>query len=50
MNILRVDRSKTKYFVLHNGMITWNALPDVLSKRIFYDVQKQGTKFVSRKR
>ena len=27
--ILSANRSKTKYCVLHNGMITWNFLPDV---------------------
>ena len=25
----REYRSLTKYFVLHDGMITWNSLPDV---------------------
>ena len=29
MSILRANRSKTKYCVLHNGMIAWNSLPDV---------------------
>ena len=29
MSILRVNRSKTKHCVLHNGMITWNYSPDV---------------------
>ena len=38
MSILRVNRSKTKHCVLHNGMITWN-----------FNVQEQGTKFLSRK-
>ena len=28
MSILLVNRSKTKYCVLHNGMITWNSLPE----------------------
>ena len=28
MSILPVNRSKTKHCVLHNGMITWNSLPD----------------------
>ena len=27
LSILRVNRSKTKHCVLHNGMITWNSLP-----------------------
>ena len=26
MSILRVNRSKTKHCVLHNGMITWNSV------------------------
>ena len=30
MSILRVNRSKTKYCVLHSGMTTCNYLPDVL--------------------
>ena len=29
MSILLVNRSKTKHCVLHNGMITWNSLPDI---------------------
>ena len=50
MSILHVKRSKRKYFVLHNGMITWNSLPDVVkSQRIIFDVREQGTKFLSRK-
>ena len=28
MSILRVIRSNAKHCVLHNGMITWNSLPD----------------------
>ena len=43
MSILRVNRSKTKHCVLHNGMITWNSLPDI------FNVQEQGTKFLYRK-
>ena len=47
MSILRVNRSKTKYCVLHNGMVTWNSLPDIF--KVIFDVQEQGTKFLSRK-
>ena len=48
MNIVRVTRSKTKYCVLHNCMITWNFLPiSLLSFSI--DVEEQGKKFLSRK-
>ena len=31
MSILCVNRSKTKYCVLHNGKITWNSLPAVFN-------------------
>ena len=48
MSILRVNRSTTKYCVLYNGMIRWNYLPDVC-QRILFDVQEQGTKFLSSK-
>ena len=51
MSILRLNRSKTKHCVHHNGMITWNSLPDIfkLSQRILFNVQEQGTKFLSKK-
>ena len=43
MSILRVNRSKTKHCVLHNGIITWNSLPDIFkSQRILFNVQEQG--------
>ena len=29
MSILHVNRSETKHCVLHNGMITWNSLPNI---------------------
>ena len=29
MSILCMNRSKTKYCVLHNGKIIWNSLPDI---------------------
>ena len=47
-----MNRSKTKHCVLHIGMITWNSLPDVFKVNcqcILFDVQEQGTKFLSRK-
>ena len=51
MSNLSKNRSTTKYCVLHNVMITWNSLYSrcIKSQRILFDVQKQGTKFVSRK-
>ena len=50
MNILRVNRSKTKHCVLHNGMITWNSLPDIFKVNVSgFNVQEQGTKFLSGK-
>ena len=53
MSILRMNRSKTKYtvHVLHNGMITWNSLPDVFKVNLFFSMFRieQGTKFLSRK-
>ena len=50
VSILRVNRSKTKHCVLHNGMIIWNSLPDIFkSQRFLLNVQEQGTKFVSGK-
>ena len=41
MSILLVNRSKRKHCVLHNGMITWNFLPDIFnSQRIIFNVQE----------
>ena len=34
ISILRVNRSKTKHCVLHNGMIMWNSLPDIFKVNI----------------
>ena len=36
MSILRVNRSKTKHCVLHNGMITWNSLPDMFKVNVSF--------------
>ena len=36
MRILRVNRSKTKHCVLHNGMITWNSLPDIFKVNVSF--------------
>ena len=49
MNVLYVNRSNTKYCIRHDGMITWNSLPDVykVNLTILFDVQEQGTKFLS---
>ena len=50
MNILSVNRSKTKHCVLHNGMITWISLPDIFKVNISgFNVQEQGTQFLSGK-
>ena len=38
MSILRVNRSKTKHCVLHNGMITWNSLPDVFKVNLSFSM------------
>ena len=40
MSILRVNRSKTKHGVLHNGigMITWNSSPDIFKVNIFFSM------------
>ena len=34
MSILRVNRSKTKHCVLHNGMITWNSLTHIFKVNV----------------
>ena len=38
MSILRVNRSKTKYCVLHKGMVTWNYLPDVIKVNVSFSM------------
>ena len=35
ISILLVNRSKTKHCVLHNGMITWNSLPDIFKFNVY---------------
>ena len=40
MSILRVNRSKTKHCVLHNGMITWNFLPDIFKVNVSFSIFK----------
>ena len=40
MSILRVNRSKTKHCVLHNGMITWNYLPDIFKVNVSFSMFK----------
>ena len=49
-SIIRVNRSETKYCVLHNG-ITWNYLPDVFKVNLSFSAFKnsQGTKILSGK-
>ena len=41
MSILRVNRSKTKLCVLHNGMITWNSLPDIFKVNVSFSMFKR---------
>ena len=38
--ILRVNRSKTKYCVFHNGTITYNSLPDVFKVTLSFSMFK----------
>ena len=40
MSILGVNRSKTKHCVLHNGMITWNSLPDIFKVNVSFSMFK----------
>ena len=40
MSILRLNRSKTKYCVLHNGMMTWNSLPDIFEVNVSFPIFK----------
>ena len=40
MSILRMNRSKTKHCVLHNGLITWNSLPDVFKVNVSFSMFK----------
>ena len=40
MSILRVNRSKTKHCVLHNGMIRWNSLPDIFKVNVSFSMLK----------
>ena len=40
MSILRVNRSKTKHCVLHNGMITPNSLPDIFKVNVSFSMFK----------
>ena len=44
MSILRVNRSKTKYCVLHNGMITWNSLPDIFKVNVSVSMFKRNVR------
>ena len=39
MSILRVNKSKTKHCVLHNG-ITWNSLPDIFKVNVSFSMFK----------
>ena len=40
MSILPVNRSKTKHCVFHNGMITWNSLPDIFKVNVSFSMFK----------
>ena len=46
MSSLSVNWSKTKHCVGHNGMITWNSLPDVLKVNITFSVLKKYMAFL----
>ena len=50
MSILRVNRTKTKHCVLHNGMITWNSLPDIFKVNLSFSMfNSKEQKFLSGK-
>ena len=38
MSILRLNRSKTKHCVLHNSMIMWNSLPDIIKVNVSFSM------------
>ena len=40
MSSLRVNRSKIKHCVLHNGMITWNYLLDIFKLNVSFSMFK----------
>ena len=40
MSILRVNGSKTRHCVLHNGMITRNSLPDIFKINVYFSMFK----------
>ena len=40
MSILRLNGSKTKHCVLHNGMIAWNSLPDIFKVNVSFSMFK----------
>ena len=40
MSILRLNRSKTKHYVLHNGMLTWNSLTDIRKVNVSLSIFK----------
>ena len=44
MRILRVNSSKIKHRVLHNGMITWNTLPDVFKVSVSFSTFKSNVR------
>ena len=47
MSILRVNRSKRKHCVLHNGMITWNSLPDIFKVDVSFSMFKSKLSMLS---
>ena len=47
MSILRVNRSKRKHCVLHNGMITWNSLPDIFKVNVSFSMFKSKLSMLS---
>ena len=40
MSILSMYRFKTKKCVLHNGIMTWNSLPEIFKVNVFFSILK----------
>ena len=45
MSILRVNRCTTKHGVLHNGILTWNSLPDVFKVNVSFSMFKSKVRY-----
>ena len=44
MSIVHVNRPQTKHCVIHNAMITWNSLPDVLKVNVPFSISKNNVR------